>query len=325
MKIGALVIVGLGVTCCLVMTGQSLGEGGSSIVPESNQELLPVVLAGSTNTASSVKSGKGHISVHEWESATGAEAQETRGEYDVVFSGQKFKVKRRVTTSTVDQPVTYTHDGVKIEQLYEYGEIEGDVYDRQSSGAKHVLDDYNYRWGIGVPRTLGAGLCDLKEFHDAINFPGGTRTDPAIVGRETIDGDDCIVIEWVLTANFSDGSPDRVQTYRCWINTSKGFTLRKLCKWHQGDEWKEKTLTAQSEYSVRSCGDGLWCPVQYADTDFGADPKNPNMTVPIRRFTVTYAPDFQINVPVEDAELSLEFPSGCKVYDRIKDARYTQP
>ena len=67
----------------------------------------------------------------------------------------------------------------------------------------------------------------------------------------------------------------------------------------------------------RLYGDSLWGPGRFTEKQYDAKGK-----VVVTIYT-EYDPDFKLNVPVSEKDLSLQLPSGTLVHNHVQDADYT--
>ncbi|NIN70090.1 MAG: hypothetical protein GTO63_36500, partial [Anaerolineae bacterium] len=73
--------------------------------------------------------------------------------------------------------------------------------------------------------------------------------------------------------------------------------------------------------TFRQYGDDVWGPSRFTHNVYRPSKAGGDPTV-VQTVTVTYPPDFQLNVPVTDEELLLEIPAGTQVYDESLDESY---
>lgn len=302
-------------------------------------DMLPVVLQGCKLTASSVKSGKGRVTVQQHIRKREGGLLATETVYEVASCGEKFKVQRQIKF-VVNEPGDQTETGlsltapgtVRTEQVafdgQEVRRLEVDtrkavIADLHTSTGDDELTNYKLYLAVGCGDTLGSGLCDLQAFYESLLFPGSTGTGLAVVGGENLQGDDCVILECIY--DFSKHSGEHFHDIRrFWVNPAKGYTVSKLRIWSEGGVYHERTLVCEWDVNVREYSDGIWGPDEIVKTQYGIDPATKKY-VQNEHTVIKFDPDFALNVPVSKQDLSLTFPSGTTVTDQNIDATYTVP
>ena len=301
--------------------------------------LLPIVLEGSQNTASLVKSGKGKVVVRQELVQRSGGMLETETTYNLAFCGDKFKAVgeteylKNDENGKIEQGMVSTPAGSRITTItkfdgqtaYEFNveRRKGRLGGHDTSVGRRVLTQYELELAVGKGRCFGRGLCDLEDYCKPTTFPGVTScSGPTVVGRETIDGNECIVVECVWRHKY--GSGEAIDTRRFWVDPNKGFTLARVKVWFDGGSYREKTLVAESNMKTRQYSNDVWGPDRYEETMYTTADNSEQPS--IREHTVvTFDSGFALNVPIANEDLSFAFPSGTKVDDETLDMSYEVP
>jgi hypothetical protein len=147
-------------------------------------------------------------------------------------------------------------------------------------------------------------------------FPAGSRdlgtgVSERILGREAVDGRDCVVVEFASS----------ISKVRLWVDVERGFAVRKSRLWYvrtipylglpiPGGS----VLLREEAVELRPYGEGLWGPAAFTRVDY-----NPDGTVE-KKVYGTYDPGFEINVPISADDLRVTLPSGMMVHDEREGA-----
>ena len=309
--------------------------GASTFVPLTDQEALPTLLDGCRNAVASVHSGQGKVAYYRWFQSPAGDIIETETAYQVTFSGDKFRLsvdeKYLKNLPTAPPPSEFmlfapgtvrsrqvAYDGTKVTR-YEPAKNAATIADIGSSAGRWGLQDYQGRVAF-----LGNGLLEPDKWF-WMGPPRFTRTAPKIVGRETVNGDDCYVLE-VVFARATDPASHPVLTYWYWVDPNKGFTVVRRQSWVEGGPlYEQKALFSEQEVELRQYADGVWGPARVTHTEYSqiADSSGQHL----KNFTsiATYDPDFLVNVAVDDAALRLALPSGTEVTDDSLQETYVAP
>jgi hypothetical protein len=302
----------------------------AALTEEPNQDLLPVILEGTKTAVSSISSGAGKVVVHDWYRRESGELLETETTYTVAFSGDKLKAsgntryEQNQLKAQGEPGLRSMLPGTEVEKILAYDGEKIIVFmptkrtatigDAKSSVAHELR---NCRFLVGIP---GHGLVDMSK--DAY-LPDDTRSDPRIVGRETIGGDECVVVEVVDNKPLSSGGQVK-HTSWCWVNPSRGYMVVRTRAWAEGGSFKSKTLVAETVTDVRPYSVGIWGPAQHVSEQYRLKSDSEESYLAVRT-TTTYDSDYQLNSPVSSNDLRIGLPSGTKVYDEVLQARYTVP
>lgn len=209
----------------------------------------------------------------------------------VAFDGERLRMSGQV----------HTGEAANFEGLYD-GETTTEWLDdagaRRYDGKKGVTSGM---FSIFVdPRSIGA-------WPQTILYPQvGWRA--AIVGREEVDGHECVVVEF--------SSP--ISRVKVWVDMAKGFAVRKLRVWYL-PEAGEAVLMREEEVDLKQYAEGLWGAARYTRVDY-----RPDGTIE-KKVYGTYDPGFEINVPISEEDLRLTLPPGMKVLNERSRTSDTAP
>ena len=302
-----------------------LASSNSSPAIKSNtadNDLLLLVQEGCKNAVSSITSGKGTVTVESWRHADDGRLLETKSTYEVAFAGSKCRVSTKMLYVRNEPADGSSPEDTKL--LIPPGTIlQTDLaYDGQKI---QVLKPTSKTAIVGNTETLAAGAAYRMYRREAAVLDHGIGLVPLtaeIVGREIVDGDECIVLEAVRTHSLPDGQSAK-SLHRCWVNPTKGFTMPRFRAFVQGDELEASVLVDEFVTTFRQYGDDVWGPSRFTHNVY-----RPSKTGEIRKsmsIVVTYDPEFQLNVPISESALKLTLPSGTGVHDELIDAIYTVP
>ena len=302
---------------------------GTASAAENDEDVLAALSEGCANAVSSIRSGSGHAKTYFWTRRGDGGVLETEAENDLKFEGDRFLLREKVKYLTVDpvpgkeasepppptmRNTTSSYDLEKVTILEQYDTLpaRATICDPTRGRGRDQLNLYKVFAGI-----LGHGVGHLVPRPEDLP-PSVQVTSAKIVGRETINGDECIVVDVVMTVHLPD-EDTVIQTNREWVNIDKGYAIVRVRSWKEGNVYGVKTLVLESSTTVRQYGDGVWGLDTYTLQEY-------NLEGEVRQnLVITYDPDFKLNVPVSDSELSLTLPSGTKVHDELIDAQYTVP
>ncbi len=328
-----LLLAAAGALGCYVCVGVRAQQ-----VRSADPDLLPVVLQGCKMAAASVRSGSGRVVVHDRLVKRGGGLLEVESVCNVAFRGNSFRLTRRthyirnepgegtdVHQALVEPGTTTTEqvafDGAEIRWLGD--ERTARVGNSATRTGRHELGWYAANLGVGVQSGGGNGVCDLQGFFNGLASGGASIDPPEVVGREVVEGDDCVILQWILHYTGASGE-ERLAIDQFWVDPVKGYTIRREKHWESRAGSPEKILTGEASVSVREYGEGVWGPdtvesKQYRVPSTGEAPSARHELV------ITFDPGFALNGSVRDADLSLAFPSGTRVSDEVTDAEYTVP
>lgn len=275
----------------------SVGERGDvvPIAASSDDELLDQIHAALHNRYRAVRSFKGSVRLS---NTSGVDDGATpRGErvYTVAFDGEHIRI-----SSTIISGVAIDFDGVfdgeNTTDLYRepgQGELVARIYpglDGFTDGDFHLFVD---------PRGIGAF---------PVASPDRSIDDrDKTVTRAVLDGRDCVVVEATgrIPGN-TDGAQIRT---KAWYDVARGFVVPKWLVWYLPGGEADPVLTHEQTVEFRRQSGGLWLPSQFTRVQHYPDGAFE------KRIVGTYGPEFEINVPITEAELELLVPPGTTVYD----------
>lgn len=218
--------------------------------------------------------------------------------------------------------VTGAFDGLRLRLSVE-GTVGSDVkYEGAFDGANTTEWMKSASAGLYPVRIYG-GLKGLtKSAFDTVLDPrghgiwivGSGVTGLGVIGKEMLNGSECIVLQ-----DDSSSTADYRVKSKTWVDAEHGFTIPR-----SETEVISRTtgqVVARQEYvtRIRDYGNGMWGPAQFTMTQYGADGSLTKST------TLTYGPDFQINVSIDGRDLALNVPSGVGVDNEVVGATYTLP
>ncbi len=298
---------------------------------ENDEDMLTSLKEGCANAVSSIRSGRGQLTVYFWTKRGDGGILETEAKDDLQFDGERFLLRENVKYLTNDpvlgkdpsepppptmRTTTSSYDLEKVTILDQYESVvaRATICDPTLRAGTNQLNVYKT-----FARMVGHGVDYLIPRQE--DLPRIiVVTSANIAGRETINGDECVMVDVVMTLKLPEPKMDTIiSTVRKWVDTDKGYTIVRTRTWMEGNVYTVKTLTAESTTTVRQYGDGVWGPDTYTLQEY-------NLKGELRhKLVITYDPAFELNVPVSDSDLSLTLPSGTKVHNELIDSEYTVP
>lgn len=321
------VLVALGGLIALIARAASTQN---DFEPVSDQSLLPILTEGLHDAAAAVRSGAGPVTVVQRKTFGDGAVVEIRTDYTVAFRGararysafseivadsrapiQERSLVRRGVGSVAEKVVALAPNRIVRYEPGGRSAVVGDV----STALRRELTEYELN--LAIPRH---GVVDIREFSSPpAPFAQG---EPRIVGRETIAGDECIVVEIVNSAEVSGSRV--VDTWWFWVAPHKGFTVPRIRNWVEGGIAARKSLVAELDATLRDYGNGVWGPGVVTEQHYEINQSTGEARLFLRK-TITYGRGFVLNSEVTDADLTLNLPSGTKVEDLLADVEYTVP
>lgn len=295
---------------------------------EEAEDLLAAVQLGCEETKSRVSSSAGTVTVHEWHWRSSGELLETETQYTVASAGDKFRAvceTRYITNEWVSresglpfnppgtvQRVDMAYDGEKVTR-YEPQRGRADIAGPNSNWARELgsIRRSILSPGGGVPVVRSVARSERRD-----------PIDPRVVGREMVNGDECIVCELAYRTPLRDGCTGTFYDH-IWVNPAKGFTFAKEESGARGGLFGDGMLLAEAEIDVRKCGDDLWGLSEVRHDQYGLDDAGERY-LNIREI-ITFGNDYRLNPTVTDDMLTVTLPSGTKVYNELIDAHYAVP
>lgn len=284
-----------------------------------SQDMFPTIWEGMRAAASAIRTGRSEVRVREWIQRNEGGVLETNTKYEVVFTGKLFKV---TTSSTIiqntpdrgEESQLMTPPGTEFKRIVSFDGNKVVAYSPDSGEAT-----------ISDP-AVGDGLNEIRVYNaDASVFGHGfisakladplPPTNIRVVGRETIDGDECFVLE------VRDGYESISSRRRIWVNPSKGYIIVRAKSWLQEGSNPE-FMNYEVNRTVREYAPGIWGPAVDTEIDYIPDRVTGSLRKN-REVTTTFDQGFQVNVAVGKEDISLTLPSGTRVRDNIANAKYT--
>jgi beta-lactamase regulating signal transducer with metallopeptidase domain/protocatechuate 3,4-dioxygenase beta subunit len=274
----------------------------------SDEELLEQVRVGMSHTYNSITSCRG--SVHLVRTRPLDEGAKLLGQrvVTVAFDGKRLRMSGKVLSGDLAANFEGAFDGKSTTEWLETpgDELAARIYpgrDGVTSGEFSLFVD---------PRGIGGG-----------GLPGpdpDTGLSREIVGREVLDGRDCIVVEY--TFPIPENMAGAYMKVTQWIDVDRGFAVPKSLAWYASGSEADPILLQEQVVELKQYGNELWVPAKFTRVVY-----RPDGTFE-KRIIGTYDPDFQINVPISEDDLRLTLPSGMRVYDNREgapDEPYTTP
>lgn len=300
---------------------------------EVSQDELSVVLEGCRNAAASIHSGKGQVKILSYQGNEDGIWWEGSTTYTVAFSGSRFK-ETSETTVLKNVPQVPPPSGAGIEAPGAVN-TEQVAYDGEKAT---TVSSTEHRALIYAPRVVGSWVGvgtfwrvkpNSFTLVDITNFgappPDTVREAPRLVDRETIGGDDCIIVELYDHSPMPDvGAPGHERWTWFWVDPQKGFAVPRIRIWGRGSAYPERTLLSETTSGLRQYAGGLWGPDKKTHCEYRLGPTS-GKNYKESEEVVTYSPDFQFNVPVEESDLQLTIPSGTVVTNELLQETYTVP
>ena len=287
------------------------------VFSQSNEDLLLIAREGTKNTAAMIKSGSGKVTQHLWTKNKNGGISEAEIVYTLMFSGNKFRLL--ADESIIQNNPGSGEDGKLLlspgSKIHFQAAYDGDsmtIYYPDEEAANIIKSNatdkpIRYWQDIGLPAF---------EFRELSPAEGS-----AVAKRESVNGISYIIVDWSNTTS-STKYGNITNTWTGWLDPEKGFTVSKFQVYGKAETvHKDPVLLEDARIDVRDYGSGLWGPVKYTKVSYRPD-KDGEMQK-VREATVTYEPDFHVNIPLSDDQLSLNLPSGTKVVDELLDAKYT--
>ena len=192
----------------------------TGIASASDEELLELVRVGMYHRYNSITSCKGTVKlVMSLPKAEGAVQEKILAERDltVVFDGNRLRMAgKRISGATIDWEGAF--DG---ENTTEWREIPGQDRTTRITPGMTGFTDGEFSLFVD-PRRVGGYLVP--------SLDRGTGGSERIVGREVLDGDDCVVLE--LTSDILEGTAEAYARTNLWVNLDKGGTVPRCLLWY---------------------------------------------------------------------------------------------
>ena len=326
----AAAVVGLGIAARPVQTDGTLPF--ETVTDEDAAALLASLRQGCDLAAAAVHSGVGTLTVHAWAWRPNGDKRETETTYSVASQGDRFKAVSETRyvedewAPAVSQTNTATAPTARREEIafngetitfYEPDEGNAIIGDAASPHLGKLLQSvrlYTRSPGHAVP----VGVLDLKPASEAC-----LPAEPRVLGRDLIDGEECVVCEAsAQVRGTTSGSVTSISRY--WINPARGYSLVKAETYMQQALSLPPDLLSSVEVDTVPAADTLWRISSWRQDVYAVDFQTSRPYLSLRS-TASFADDYQLNAPVTEDMLTINLPSGTKVYNELIDAQYTVP
>jgi hypothetical protein len=269
-------------------TSESLGLPSAD--GQTASQLLASVKEARAKVLAGVKSGKGSVVISD---SGGSPRQRETWSITFAFSGDRLALSGSTPSYEAGNNLEAVSDGHVLRVI--------------DNGKKRVLD-VNSKNGRdemqGMMGFVGPVQNAYTGLEQAWYF---SKSRPRIVGHESIDGSDCIMIESVGVIPRKHGSKS-VYTRRVWVDPARGYTMPRILEWAEGGASKQRSLTSRTEVRLVQY-DGIWGASRLIHEDYRDDSKTGKRSLS-RRVVVTFSEDFALNVPVSDSDLKLPLPGA---------------
>lgn len=315
----------LAVGAYLLLHRQGITPLGSSTVT------LADIQRGLDKADNALKSGKGKMTIYEWQTDLSGAVLERNTDYSLQYSGDRFKVTVKDSYKRTWQPVKGARERV------------GQVVKRVTSPnySNSPLADYQIRCDStsATRYSSSESLCltlasndpkacewvwvyimvspqwppiDLSA-HVIKDGPVGPYPSPQeyaeaeILGQQQTGGR-CIVVEQKQSRNIS---------VIYWICPEKGYSILRLEMWAKNPVRGKKFLMQEVNNRVREYKPGLWGPTRMEALFYALRQKTGEPYLHTKRI-YTYARDFEFGLPESKLDLKLKLPKGTTVVDEVK-------
>ena len=331
MRTGRIVVwlvVGIGILVA-GSTLMSLGEKTFEPVEEAEEQaLLNAVRTGCEAAASAVQSGVGVITIHDTMWQENGARRDTEATYQLVQRGERVRVRFETRTIADEWDAPDLNEGGRVTSsasrwslgsdgeaitYYEPESKRATVGDRSSAFARLLESALTITHAPG--HAIPASVFDPDEWSE-------WASPPHVLGRETVNGEECVVVQVTRERVLDTGTYAR--TYKYWIDPSRGFGLVRFENHLREAPSEESILMARFDIDTVPCGDGLWRISCWRQDGYSISRDTGNRYLSSRS-TVTYSDDYQLNAPVTEEMLTIALPSGTRVHDEGIDAHYTVP
>lgn len=307
----------------------------NAVADTSNQDRTQLVLEGCRQAVASVKTGKGPIVVEKNVRKSDGGLLFTKTTYDLLFTGEHFKLSSRTECLANSVPKGQNAEfAVKPGEINEYCL----AYDHTKITKllpilnEGIVSNASYPTGkqeiVAYEDELASplyGLVDIGTLSKRLSSDGLFTLDapPLIVGSETLDGDECMIVEFTLSRHSKDDTV-LAEIWRFWVNPYKGYSVPLVRKWKQGGIYSKKILVEEIKTNLKESNTDIWVPTKIVHDSYRLDTQTREPYLKQAK-TITYGSNFCFNVPVSEEDLNLNLRSGTKVYDELLDAEYTVP
>jgi len=314
----------------MIAVGAAISGAYVFATDQTDSDPTACVLAGIDNLHSLITSGSGKVTENIWLRNGDGAAAEIERECQVDFAGSRARIScseqylRNEPTREMgaEDRAALIKVGAKRLKEYSLDSQSATVYapgERDGQQGDTASQTYNVTRSLLHQLTrmgLGFSSSDWKSTDDTVMLA------LRVLGKETIDGDECYVVEY-RSLRRQSGATESARTTHAWHNPSKNFALQRSRTWREADGAANKLLVSAVDVDLRQYAD-LWLPCRVVSTEYRKDAAT-GACVEDSRVTVTFDPDFRFNVPVADSRLRLSLPSGTLMRDEVLEAEYTVP
>lgn len=323
-----------GCALLLSMAAVCTAAPGHCLADDGNAELQAVV-QGCQNAVAAIKSGFGKFTEHYSLTRNGVVLLETSSECVLAFKGERYRLTRKVTylqNNAAPPAASVPHlapikPGTKIEDEIAFDGSQVTFYQpRKKTASISGTGSRGYAYNEHLKSRSSASLIGHGLF--VIDWPNKQAESETllsektrVIGREPVDGDECVIVERSFHLVLSDGKP-ATRTFLYWVSPAKGFAIPKAQRWFEGGRYGSNTLIREETAELKDYGSGVWGPAVWRMSQYELLADGTKQT---RQVTITYAPDFRLNLAMGEDRLSLRLPSGTKVRNETLDLDYTVP
>ena len=288
---------------------------------------LSIIKQGTANAISTIRSGRGSITIHKWHLKSSGAALETDCTYHLAFIGDRFRLSKTwtylqngpglgelseglvPTGSTMSYEVSY--DGKRL-TVYYPDKKKAIVGDPTTLALRAIWSDYQTNVSV-------AGNC-LINIANSDQKPGFSPAQ--LDGTQTFDGYQCDVIV-SKQAIDAGAAGNYTLSYTYFVDPSRGFTVPRFQLWTEGSKLKQRVLSFDRIVALRDYGNGIWGPRKSTTTNYTLS--NDGQSTRTAETTADFSDDFQLNVSLTENDVTLTLPPGTSVTDKELDAIYTVP
>ena len=322
-----LLVVGVGIMVAAFIL-LSRGDSFEPVEELEAQVLLNTLRTSCQAAASAIESGVGTVTVYETVWQENGKRRKTETTYGLVCRREKLKAEWEARI-LVDQwwiPKRYKPNPVnvvsnasaasngKVATYYEPERKKAVVGDLSSGFPGKLLEGVftiTHAPGHAIP----ASVFDPDAWSEL-------ASPPHVLGRETVNGEECVVVQVTRERVLDKGAYTR--TYKYWIDPTRGYSLVRFEDYLRIAPSEEPVLMTRADIETTPCENGLWKISYWQQDNYSINP-NTDKRYLSSRSTIIYSDDYQLNASVTDDMLTINFPSGTSVYDELTDSEYTVP
>ena len=170
------IMAGVAVTAKLSLDKNSDAHSFVAYSAEAGKAKLPAILEACRKAASSIKSGKGSVTLTQQNTdSNGKVTEDSTTACEIAFRGDAFRLERTLSSANLAKPQkeTVACDGHSVRILYP--DIMGILSNSSTGEGRQERLSYDLEIAIGsntANKTLSNGVCDLEAFYKSLLFPG---------------------------------------------------------------------------------------------------------------------------------------------------------